>query len=158
MKTRITLLLLLLGSFAWTSAHAQEPASEEEATIRSLEEQVRMGVLNRDTLALERLWSEQFLINNLHDRVSGNRVSANRRVVFDLLRQGLIHYSSFEERIERIRIEGDIAIVMGTETVKPMGDEPLAGQTVERRFTHVWQREGGSWRLIARHANVIPQG
>jgi hypothetical protein len=46
---------------------------------------------------------------------------------------------------------------MGAETVRPIGKAPLAGQTVKRRFTNIWSREGGTWRLIARHANVIPR-
>lgn len=83
-------------------------------------------------------------------------MAPNRQVVFDLLRQGMIHYSSFEAAIEHIRVDGDITIVMGAETVRPIGKAPLAGQTVKRRFTHVWRKEAGSWRLIARHANVIP--
>jgi hypothetical protein len=44
--------------------------------------------------------------------------------------------------------------------VKPNRDAPsaglVAGQTVERRFTNIWKNEAGTWRLFARHANVIP--
>jgi ketosteroid isomerase-like protein len=72
------------------------------------------------------------------------------------MRKGLIHYSSFERRIERLRIDGDIALVTGGETIQPIGDAPQAGQTVQRRFTHVWKKEAGAWRLVARHANIIP--
>ena len=28
--------------------------------------------------------------------------------------------------------------------------------TVHRRFTNVWKKEGDTWRLWARHANIIP--
>jgi ketosteroid isomerase-like protein len=48
-----------------------------------------------------------------------------------------------------------MAIIMGAETLQPIGDAPRAGQTVQRRFTNIWRREAGSWRLVARHANVI---
>jgi hypothetical protein len=124
----------------------------DEATIRSLEEQERMGVLNQDVQALERVWSEQFMVNT-----PTNQVSPNRSVVVDLVEQGIIHYSSFERSIEQIRFNGDIAIVMGGETVQPTGNAPLAGQTVERRFTHIWKYDGATWRLVARHANdIIP--
>jgi hypothetical protein len=122
----------------------------DEETIRSLEEQERMGVLNQDIQALERVWSEQFMVNT-----PTNQVSPNRSIVVDLVRQGIIHYSSFERSIEQIRFDGDIAIVMGAETVQPAGDAPLAGQTVHRRFTHIWKYDGATWRLVARHANNI---
>ena len=45
---------------------------------------------------------------------------------------------------------------MGAETVKPKAG-PSAGQLIQRRFTNVWRKEAGTWRLYARHANVIPK-
>jgi hypothetical protein len=124
----------------------------DEQTIRSLEEQERMGVLNQDVQALESVWSEHFMVNT-----PTNQISPNRNVVVDLIRQDIIHYSSFERSIEQIHFDGDIAIVMGAERVQPAGNAPLAGQTVERRFTHVWKYNGATWRLVARHANnIIP--
>lgn len=151
MKPKASLLLILAISGGATLAQAQGPASDQEAAIRSLEERGKSGVLDRDTLALMAVWSEHFMVN-----APANRVAPKRSVVFDLLQRGMIHYSSFEPAIEHIRVDGDIAIVMGAETVRPAGKAPLAGQTVKRRFTHVWRKEAGGWRLIARHANVIP--
>jgi hypothetical protein len=40
--------------------------------------------------------------------------------------------------------------------VKPIENAPLAGKTVDRRYTNVWRREGGAWRLFARQATVTP--
>ncbi len=152
MKPIASLLLVLLSlSGGATLAQGQGPPSDDEAAIRSLEERVRSDVLNQDTLALMSVWSEHFVVN-----APANRVAPDRRAVFDLIRQGMIHYSSFEATIEHIRVDGDLAIVMGAETVRPIGKSPLAGQTVKRRFTHLWRKDAGSWRLIARHANVIP--
>lgn len=146
-------LLLLVVGCATVGPAAQTRASiaADEASIRAFEEQERQGILNRDSQALQRIWSEHFMVNSPF-----NQVSPDAGVVLDLMRQGLIHYSSFERRIEHLRIDGDIAIVMGAETVRPTGNAPLAGQTVQRRFTHIWRRDGGTWRLIARHANNIP--
>jgi ketosteroid isomerase-like protein len=41
-------------------------------------------------------------------------------------------------------------------TIRELDNQELAGQTVHRRFTNVWKKEGDTWRLWARHANVIP--
>jgi ketosteroid isomerase-like protein len=150
MRARASLLLALLtlGGSA-TPTYSQESASGEEAAIRSLEERVTSGLLRRDTLALMQLWSQHFVVN-----APANRVAPNRRAVFDLIGRGLIHYSSFESTIEFIRVDGDLAIVMGAETVRPTGKAPFAGQTVKRRFTHIWKKDDG-WRLVARHANIL---
>lgn len=86
-----------------------------------------------------------------------NGVSLNRNFVVERVRQGLISYSSFEKTIDAIRFSGDIAIVMGSETVVPKGNAPRAGQTVQRRFTNIWARSGSTWKGIARHANVIAE-
>jgi hypothetical protein len=48
---------------------------------------------------------------------------------------------------------------MGLETLIPITDAPsaglVAGKTIKRRFTNIWKKEDGTWRLFARHANVI---
>lgn len=154
-------LSLVLASAPTSQISAQAPASggagapaqgKDTAVVRSLEEQERTAVLNRDFATLERIWSEHFMVN-----APMNVVAPNRAVVLDIFRQGLAHYSSFERRIENLRLDGDLAFVMGSEIVTPIEKAPLAGQTVERRFTHVWQKKGGAWRLVARHANnVLP--
>ncbi|MBA4158000.1 MAG: nuclear transport factor 2 family protein [Gemmatimonadetes bacterium] len=152
MKKGITPLVLLLVGCATAGTQTGPPGpAAGEATIRALEEQATTAVLERDTVTLRRLWSDQFMVN-----APNNRVAPNRSVVLDLMRQGVIHYSSFERSIEQIRVHGDIAIVMGAETVRPIGNAPLAGQTVQRRFTHLWKKEGGTWRVMARHANIAP--
>lgn len=152
MKGRLafSLLVPLLGAGFWTRAQAQERISPDEATVRALDDQERAAVLHQDRAALERLWSDQLTVN-----APSNRVSIGKHAVLDLVQRGVIHYSSFERRNEFVRVEGDLGIVMGAETVRPIGSAPLAGQTVQRRFTNIWKRESGVWRLIARHANVI---
>ena len=147
-----SLVSLLLASLSLVvAAQSQEPLSAEERTIRSLEEQERVAVLNGDIAALERLWAKQFIINNPQ-----NEISADRSVVLDRVRRGLIRYSKFERRIEAIRFSEDIAIVMGSETVEPKSDTAGSTQAVHRRFTNIWKKTGTTWRAIARHANVIP--
>jgi ketosteroid isomerase-like protein len=76
-------------------------------------------------------------------------------VKLDWVHRGIINFSSFERTIEFIRVDGDLAILMGAETLRPIGDAPMAGQTVRRRFPNIWKKEGGTWRLFARHANVV---
>jgi hypothetical protein len=124
--------------------------SGEEDTIRQLEEQERQAVLSEDTAALERLWSEEFIVNNPQ-----NRVTTSRDDALGLVRRGLIRYAAFERQIEEVRFNDDIAIVMGAETVEPVGDAPRAGEIVKRRYTNVWKKKEATWRMIARHANVI---
>lgn len=133
---------------------AQDRKSDEEL-VRSLDDQERIAALNRDSLALERLWSDQFIVN-----APNNQVVVGKRAVLDaFIRTGIVDFSRFERQIEFIRADGAFVIIMGLETVEPLGDAPsaglVAGQAIERRFTNVWKNEAGTWRLFMRHANVI---
>jgi ketosteroid isomerase-like protein len=144
------LSLLLLAMACRVGAPAQNPVSDE-ATVRSLDDQERIAALTRDVPTLERLWSDQFTVN-----APNNEVLIGKPAVLDWVHRGIINFSSFDRTIEFIRVDGDLAIIMGAEAVQPIGDAPAAGQMVRRRFTNIWRKEGGTWRLFARHANVIP--
>ena len=145
MKTLLTGFLILLAAGAPVAAPPIEP------TIRMFEDQERVAVFHEDVAALERIWSPQLIVNNPQ-----NSISADRSVVIDLVRQGRIRYSRFDRRVEAIRFNDDIAIVMGSETVVRKLENGDNGPPVERRYSHVWKRTGSGWRLIARHFSLAP--
>ena len=147
-----SLLSALLTGTLWTPLPAEEARTNDERMIRELEERQATAVLEQDAATLERLWSPQMIVNNPQ-----NAITPNRDGVLDRVKRGLIRYSSYDLNIEAIRVNGDIAIVMGSETVAPIGDAPRAGHTVHRRYTDIWMRSGTTWVSVARHANVIPQ-
>ena len=152
MSRRAAIAILITAGACSTTGEGRprgEAAVAEESAIRALEDQERLAVLNRDFAALERLWSEQFTVNH-----PGNAVAPDRAAVLALFRKGIAKYASFDRTIDAIRLSGDHALVMGGETVRPIGDAPLSGKTVDRRYTNVWRREGGAWRLFARQATV----
>jgi hypothetical protein len=101
--------------------------------------------------ALERLWSEQLIVNTPQ-----SDISAERSVVLDRIKRGLIRYSQFDREIEAIRFSDNIAIVMGSETIVRKVDAAETPKPVRRRFTNIWRQSTQGWRMIARHANVVP--
>ena len=123
--------------------------------VRSLDDQERAAALNRDVPALERLWSDEFVVN-----APNNQVVVGRQQNLDkFVRGGVINFSSFERTIEFMRVDGNFGVLMGLETVVPRTDVPsaglVAGQVIRRRFTNIWKKEGDTWRLYWRHANVM---
>jgi ketosteroid isomerase-like protein len=152
LRTTAPLLLSFLSCVA-TYAAAQTPLQDSaaQATIRALDNEERLAALNQDLPALERLWSEQFVVN-----APSNQILPNRNAVLDWFRKGMTTRSSYERVIEHILVDGDMAVVMGEEILTPTANAPHAGQTVRRRFTNIWKKEGEGWRLWARHANWIP--
>jgi ketosteroid isomerase-like protein len=152
-KTALAILLFAAMAAAAERARAQgqDPRPDDEI-VRALDNEERLAALKRDRRALERLWSDQFTVNAPNNKV----VIGKPAVLDEFVTGGVINFSSFERRIEFIRVDGDFAFVMGAETVKPKAG-PSAGQLIERRFTNIWRKEAGTWRLYARHANVIPK-
>ena len=133
---------------------ARERMSNDEL-VRSLDDQERAAALNRDVPALERLWSDEFVVN-----APNNQVVVGRQQNLDkFVRGGVIDFSSFERTIEFMRVDGNFGVLMGLETVVPRTDVPsaglVAGQIIRRRFTNIWKKEGDTWRLYWRHANVM---
>src|SRR5207249_1564569 len=96
MRTTLAALLLLTMSL-WTVAMAHDRRSDEDH-VRSLDDQERIAALKRDIPALERLWSEEFIVN-----APNNQVVVGRRAVLEtFVRAGVINFSIFERQIERI--------------------------------------------------------
>ncbi len=127
----------------------------DEQLVLLLDDQERMAALNRDGPALEKLWSDEFILNAPNNQV----VVGKGAVLETFVRAGIINFSTFERQIELVRADGAFVIVMGLETVQPVSSAPsaglVAGQVIRRRFTNIWRNESGTWRLFVRHANVI---
>src|SRR3954470_23668396 len=104
---RTGLSIVLVSMMTWTAAMAQDRSSVED-TVRALDDQERAAALRRDVSALERLWSDQFVVNS-----PDNQVVAGRNTVLDkYVRGGVINFSSFERRIEFIRADGPFVVIM----------------------------------------------
>ena len=150
-KTAVTILLLLAAFAGRALAQGQDPRPDDEI-VRALDNEERLAALRRNVPALERLWSDQFTVNAPNNKV----VIGKQAVLDEFVVSGVVNFTTFDRRVEFIRVDGDYAFVMGAETVQPAAG-PSAGQIVRRRFTNIWRKEAGSWRLFARHANVIPK-
>ena len=141
-------LAVALPGLVLGQSSVKSDALEQE--IRKLDAAEAEALLHKDVAALEKLWAEDFTVNNPR-----NTISRGRKEVIALIRNGLIDYSSFVREVETMVFHGDTVISMGLETIKSQGKAPFAGQTVRRRFTHFWMKQDGKWLLTARHANVI---
>jgi hypothetical protein len=153
MQERLRFPLLIVTALAWIGCAFAQGTDQNDAVerqIRRLEGAEADGLLHKDIAVLETIWAKDFTVNNPR-----NSISRGRDVVVALIRNGSIDYSSFVREIEAVLFHGETVIVMGSETVTPVGKAPFAGQTIRRRFTHFWMKSNGEWRLAARHANVI---
>ena len=125
---------------------AQHP---DEATIRNLDNAEREAIFKGDTNKLYQLLSLKIVVHNPENAIVGFRQLIER------IKGGKINYVSFERFIEKISFFNNTSIVMGKEILVPRVSATNAGKTITRRFTNVWMKEKGKWKLTARQATII---
>jgi uncharacterized protein (TIGR02246 family) len=145
-----TIILLVMAS----SVQAQSAKTNDdlEQEIRKLDDAMAAAVLANDLPALEKLWADDLTVN-----APTNQLRRGKKEVLALVRAGMLDYASIDRNVEAVLLYKDTAIVMGSETVRPRGKAPFAGQTVRRRFTNIWIRRNGQWQLTARHASIVSE-
>ena len=144
MKKIILILVAIANSILFFGQNDQQ----KEAEVRAMEIVEVQALLQKDIPTLQQIWSPGFMVNSpLNIVFIGGQV--------DLVLAGIISYTSFIRTVEHVMVLKDVVITMGSETVIPSGPDPMAGQTVQRRFTNIWVKEKGNWIMVARHANNI---
>jgi len=78
-----------------------------------LEENERRAVLAGDVAAIESFWSPELLVNAPH-----NRLLVGVDATLDMVRKGVIDFERFDRIVERVEIDGDVAVSMGSEAIR----------------------------------------
>ena len=143
--------LIITLSLYFYAGYLYAQSQDAEAEIRSLEQIEVQAVLQKDTVTLLKLWDKDYIVNSPDNVIVFAGKTAVDRPVLKRPK------TSFTREIEKITIRGAFVISMGSETVVPAGDQPNPGQIVKRRYTNIWEKQNGGWKLVARHANVVCQ-
>jgi ketosteroid isomerase-like protein len=150
MPNLLAVLLLVAGA----SASSVAGAASQEGVIRDLEQQQAKLALAGDRPALEKLFAPEFRVINPAGAI------ATKAELLDILSgTGPSPYRSATYETHDVTVRGDMAWSVGLETVVFARDAlgSRAGQSVQRRITHVWEKQAGQWRLVLRHAtNLVP--
>jgi hypothetical protein len=107
------------------------------------------AILSKDVPTFESMFAEDAVVNNPFNRIATKKDAVNN------LRTGLIDYTSLERSIEYAATRGDHEVVlMGEESLTPVGKARFAGKRVRRRTTEIWTDVSGSWQLSLRQATI----
>jgi ketosteroid isomerase-like protein len=151
MMRPIPLRHLLIPAFLLLSPllnHAQDDAVRKEVEVA--ERAGGHAAFIKDLTTVEKYWSPQMLVNS-----PGNSI-LTRDQVFAAIREDKLKYSNYTNEVEAFHAYGDVAVVMGHETLVP-DTGPEAGTKLYRRYTDVWQRTNGAWMQIARQATYTDE-
>jgi len=151
MKNNILIIPIVIGiATVLVIGQSAKQKNDREGEIRKIDLAEADAILRNDAAAAEAFYADDIVVNNPRYTITNGKPA-----LMALIKTGNIHYSSFVREIETITFQGETAIVMGKETVKPDGNAPGVGQTILRRYTNIWMKRNSKWLLTARHANII---
>jgi hypothetical protein len=149
---KVLVFATAVALFSIDSIHAQDPPTETagwEQEVRAAEARHVAVALANDVAGWDALLADDFVVNSPLNTI------VEKPALLDFVRRGVLSASSFEQRIEHVRRFGDVAVVMGEDTVVWAAPSPMAGQTQHRRFTDIWRLQDGDWRFIGRQATLV---
>jgi ketosteroid isomerase-like protein len=144
-KSMLVTLFFFASFFTIVTAQNNKVKRNIEMEVRKLDSLHAAAVLSGDLNEMDKYWTEDFMVTNPFNEIDRA----------DRIRNGAVTYASFQRICEAVQIYKNTAILMGKEIVVPKGKSPDAGKTINRRYTNIWMKINGQWRLVARHASVI---
>jgi len=148
--------LLWLAPLLLAACSTMPTGEAGDEAILAIDEQQRAMVAAGDVGGLARLAHSKLRIN-----APGGRVLSREQFLANM-RSGQIAAERFERTPEDVTVSGRTAVVMGREVFTPVATSELGrsfgNRPLQRRYTNVYVWEGGRWRWISRHANVLPPG
>jgi ketosteroid isomerase-like protein len=134
---------------------ATTPTAEKSVKIPRIAAALRAAarfdkaILSKDVSVFESMFSDDAVVNNPFNKIATKQDAVNN------LKTGLIDYTSLDRSIEYAAIRGEHEVVlMGEETLTPVGKAKFAGKHLRRRTTEIWTDVTGSWKLSLRQATI----
>jgi len=126
-----------------------KPKVGPEAEIEKLETEEAAARVALDVPRLEALWSDEMIVN------ATENIVYNKDHFLLRIRSGQVSFKSFERKISRLTVKGDVVVTTGNESIVP-AIGPDAGQTVFCSYMNVWIKGGAAgWQLLGRQVAVI---
>jgi uncharacterized protein (TIGR02246 family) len=136
-------VILLLQTFLFLGCNNNPPESKVEEAIRKLDNERIQAQIHADAKALDRIYADDFIGVG-----PSGTVRTKPQVILDFT-SGDLKFQSITTDEVQVRIYGNTAV----ETGRSIMNGQDKGQTVPRdtRFTRVWVKQQGRWRLVANH-------
>lgn len=146
-------ILILLASIIFSASVSAQKTNRNlilEEKIKKLDLAHAQAIFMGDAAGLDTLMDDAITVNH-----PTNRIVNEKKELMDMIGKGVIRYTAFERYPEKFLFFKDMVIVMGSEVVVPAIGAPNAGKKLRRRYTNVWMKLDGEWKLTVRHANNV---
>jgi uncharacterized protein (TIGR02246 family) len=122
-----------------------------EQVIRKLDNERIQAQIHADAAALERIYADDFI------GVGPSGTVRTKPEVISDFTSGELKFQSITTDDVRVRVYGNTVVETGRSTMS--GQDKGKNVPRDTRFTRVWVKQQGRWRLVANHysSNVSPQ-
>jgi hypothetical protein len=159
MKAFRFIMIALLLAMSSQVLPESDRETDDAAVKAALDSQDRMleHILNGDAEAFGELISEEFVASDPSNTIR------HRDDLIALVASGRLKYESIDTSIDYAdQLGDDLVVVMGTESTSQSA-VPVDGElrntalsnTLIRRFTNVYRKEQGVWRLLIKQSTII---
>ena len=167
MRTVNRLHVLLVSTILCGMVQTAAGQSSTNEVLAALAERDKAFVAG-DGTKVAQFMSENYLQTDVSGNIQDKQAWLNEyyRPMAPLLQSGKTRWVTFDRSDIVVRDLGDTMVVAGKQTIKHVGvnpwnptittppDSPRPPSTL--RFTHVWIKRGGAWKLVVVH-NAVPQ-
>lgn len=147
MKTATGILGILILCSGAALAQSKPTAAADEAAIRAIEEKWDAASVKGDAAALGAILADTFVSTNAEGKIR------NKTEFIAPLKSGEIKFQSAKADELKITVYGDAAVVTG----RWRGKFVEKGKPVDatERFTDVFIRQNGQWRVVSSHVSNL---
>jgi ketosteroid isomerase-like protein len=138
----LVLTMAPMGEGQEQSARGSHQTSVEEV-IRKLDNERIQAQIHADALALDRIYADDFIGVG-----PSGRVRTKPQVISDFT-SGDLKFQSITTDEVQVRIYENTAVETGLSTM--VGQDKGKAVPRDTRFTRVWVKQQGRWRLVANH-------
>jgi len=157
----ISQISLIVSLWLAMSAVSADPSigvdDPEILSVLAVNEHLNAEMRSANASAVQERLSDQFVATD-----PSNTVRSKNDLVA-IVSSGLLKYDSIETEIDVAkRLGDDLVVLMGVETTTqsavPTGGElkrTATTSTLKRRFTNLYRKEDGNWRLLVKQSTVM---
>jgi ketosteroid isomerase-like protein len=134
-------------ALAQTQSARRNQNTSVEQVIRQLDHERIQAQIGANAVALNRIYADDFIGIG-----PSGTVRTKPRVILDFT-SGELKFQSITTDDVRVRVYGNTAVETGRSTM--IGQDKGKAVPRDNRFTRVWIKDGGRWRLVANHYSPL---
>jgi uncharacterized protein (TIGR02246 family) len=151
MRRTLVIAVLALAAASIAGGQEQSPRSDHkssvEQTIRQLDNERIQAQIHADATALDRIYAEDFI------GIGPSGTVRHKPQVLSDFTSGHLKFQSITTDEVQVRVYENTAVETGLSTM--VGQDKGKAVPRDNRFTRVWVKQQGRWRLVANHYSLL---